>query len=141
MKYLVGRILASLFAAVLLLGTARAQLINEHLVSFAVPFEFTIGQRTFPAGSYSLVRTEPYLLELRDADKHSLAQIVTRSVQAQRAPEQSKVLFYTENGRHLLGQVWVGRESLGQEIYRPKNGSVLAKHSAAVDSTVAGARP
>jgi hypothetical protein len=138
MKYM-GRVLASLFAGVLLLGSAApAQQLNDHVVTFVVPFEFTIGQKTFPAGSYSLVRTEPYLLELRDADKHSLTQIVTRSVEALKAPDQSKVLFYSENGHHLLGQVWLGKETLGQEIYRPKNGSVLAKHSAPVEATVAG---
>ena len=138
MKYSIGRVFASLFAGVLLLGTAApAQLLNDHVVKFVAPFEFTIAQRTFPAGSYSLVRTEPYLLELRDADKHSLTQIVTRSVEALKAPEQSKVLFYSENGHHVLGQVWLGRETLGQEIYRPKNGSVVAKHTAPAEAMVA----
>jgi hypothetical protein len=142
MKHRFGRALASLFVGVLLLGSvAEAQLLNDHVVTFAVPFEFSIGQRTFPAGSYSLVRTEPYLLELRNADKQALAQVVTRSVEALQAPSQSKVLFYSENGRHVLGQVWLSRETLGQEIYRPKNGSVLAKHTAPVDTTVAGTRP
>lgn len=141
MKYSIARILASLFAGVLLLGTlAHAQALNDHVVTFVVPFEFTIAQKTFPAGSYSWVRTEPYLLELRDADKHSLTRVVTRSVEALQAPTQSKVLFYAENGRHVLGQVWLGKETLGQEIYRPKNGSVLAKHSAPVEATVAGAQ-
>ena len=141
MKY-VKNILASLFAVVVLFGTAaQAQLLNDHVVRFAVPFEFSVGQRTFPAGSYSVVRTEPYLLELRDADKHALTQIVTRSVQAAEAPQQSKVLFYSGNGRHVLGQVWLSREILGQEIYRPKNGSVLAKHGAPVEATVAGTQP
>ena len=54
MKYSIGRVLASLVAGVLLLGAvAQAQLLNDHVVTFAVPFEFTIGQKTFPAGSYS----------------------------------------------------------------------------------------
>lgn len=141
MKYSIGRVLASLVAGVLLLGAvAQAQLLNDHVVTFAVPFEFTIGAKTFPAGSYSLVRTEPYLLELRDADKRSLTQVVTHSVEALQAPAESKVLFYSQNGRHLLGQVWLGKETLGQEIYRPKNGSVLAKHTAPVEATVAGER-
>src|SRR5436189_1251046 len=83
MKYNMGCVLASLFVSVLLLGSfAPAQQLNDHVVTFVVPFEFTIGQKTFSAGSYSLVRTEPYLLELRDADRHSLTQIVTRSVEA-----------------------------------------------------------
>jgi hypothetical protein len=141
MKYRIARILASLFAGVLLLGTmAQAQFLHDHVVTFVVPFEFTIGQKTFPSGSYSLVRIEPYLLQLRDADKRSLTEVVTRSVQASQAPDQSKVLFYSENGRHLLGQVWLGKETLGQEIYRPKNGSVLAKHTPPVEATVAGER-
>ena len=141
MKYSMARVLASLFAGVLLMGTlVQAQMLNDHVVKFVAPFEFTVGQKTFPAGSYSVVRTEPYLLELRDADKRSLTQVVTRSVEALQAPAQSKVLFYEENGRHFLGQVWLGKETLGQEIYRPKNGSVLAKHSAPVESTVAGER-
>ncbi|HZQ69013.1 MAG TPA: hypothetical protein VFA68_10895 [Terriglobales bacterium] len=137
MKFSIGRFLASLAAGVLLLATVAPAQVSEHAVKFAAPFEFTIGQRTFPAGSYSLVRTEPYLLELRDADKRSLTRVVTRSVQTLEAPEESKVLFYSENGRHLLGQVWLGRETLGQEIYRPKNGSVVASHRAPAEATIA----
>lgn len=138
MKYSIAGILASLVTAVLLVGSAaQAQTLNDHIVTFAVPFDFAIGQKTFPAGAYSLVRTEPYLLELRDADRHSLAQVVTRTVESLQTTAQSKVVFYTENGRHLLGQVWLAKDRVGQEIYRPRNGSVLAKHTAPVAATVA----
>lgn len=126
MKHLIARTLTSLYLAVLLLaGVAHAQ--YTQVIKVKVPFEFTVGKQTFPAGQYSLVRTASYLLVLRDSQARVLATVVTRSAEAAAAPASAKLEFYTDGDRHVLAQVWQQDNSIGQELYRPKAGPVVAQ--------------
>ena len=53
MKYLIARTLTSLMLVVAGLTAAQAQ--STSVIKVNVPFEFNFGDRTFPAGEYSLV--------------------------------------------------------------------------------------
>jgi hypothetical protein len=67
MENLTARILTVLLPSVLLLaGAAQAQY-EPHTLLVTVPFEFTAGAKTFPAGDYSIVSTAPDRLSVRDS--------------------------------------------------------------------------
>jgi len=100
MKKRIARSFASLLFGVLTLGlSARAQH-PERSIKANIPFDFTVGGRTFPAGRYRLVRVDPSVLELRDSAGRMLA----------------KLLFDSEGGGHVLTQVWQEDETIGQQI-------------------------
>ncbi|HVO81486.1 MAG TPA: hypothetical protein VMT28_12185 [Terriglobales bacterium] len=143
MKHLIARTLTSLSLAVLLLaGMAHAQYAS--VIKLKVPFEFVVGGQTFPAGEYSLVRTAPYLLVLRDAQAHSLMNVITRSTEAASAPTSPRVRFYTDGERHVLAQVWQQGDSIGQELYRPKAETVIARHRTVhteAEDVIVGSQP
>jgi hypothetical protein len=127
MKHLIAHTLTSLSLAVLLLaGVAHAQ--YTQVIKVNVPFDFAVGHQTFPAGEYSLVRTAPYLLVLRDAQARVLANLITRSAQAASAPAFPRLEFYSEGGQYRLAQVWQQNDTIGHELYRPKAGTVVARH-------------
>jgi hypothetical protein len=139
----IGRILTSLTTAVLLFASpAHAQWVDK-IVKARIPFEFTVGNKTFPAGSYSLVRTPPGFVILRDSRAHPVAVAITRSVQGYTAPAAPKLDFYVVDGRHVLGRVWQEDELYGDELFRPKDErSKLAKHKAEPAQLVAaGTQP
>ncbi|MBZ5600276.1 MAG: hypothetical protein LAN83_18375 [Acidobacteriia bacterium] len=130
MKHLIARTLTSLSLAVLLLaGVAHAQ--YAQVIKAKVPFEFTVGQRTFPAGQYSLVRSAPYLLVLRDAQARVLAMVVTRSTESATTPASAKLEFYNDGDRHILVRVWQQGNPIGQELYRRKAATVVARRRTA----------
>ena len=139
----IGRKLTSLTTAVLLFASlVHAQSIDK-TIKVKIPFEFTVGHKTFAAGSYSLVRTPPGFVILRDSRAHPVAVAITRSVQGYTAPATPKLDFYIVEGRHVLGRVWQEDELYGDELFRPKDErSKLAKHKAEPAQVVAaGTQP
>jgi len=116
MKKLIARSIASILLSVLTLGPFAQAQSPERTIKANIPFEFSVGNRSFPAGRYSLVRVEPFLLELRDPEGRVLANVLTQSVQSQTAPAQPRLLFDKEGGGHALTQVWQEDESIGQQL-------------------------
>jgi hypothetical protein len=139
MKNLVGRVLTSLLLGVLALGsTAHAQR-TEQIIKANIPFDFTVGTQFFPAGRYSLVRTEPWQLELRDSEGRLLVNVLTQSVETLAGPARPRLLFESEGGHHVLTQVWQENESIGQQILQPKWGTdAVRRHSGHVQTAKVG---
>ena len=121
MKKLIAHSIALILLSVVTLGLCAQAQSPERTIKADIPFEFSVGNRIFPGGRYSLVRTEPFLLELRDPDGRVLANVLTQSVQSQVAPAQPRLLFDNQGGGHALTQVWQENESIGQQLMPSKS--------------------
>lgn len=137
MKNLVARTLASLLLGVLTLGPAAQAQHAEQVIKANIPFEFSVGNQVFPAGTYSLVSSAPALLDLRDAEGHTLARVLTNSVETLKAPVSPTLEFNSEGGRYSLAQVWQENASIGQQLQRPKSWTKTAKRHSSHTQTVA----
>ena len=127
MKNLTTRILSVLLPTVLLLaGMARAQYAQRTLKAM-VPFEFTAGDKIFPAGSYSIVSTAPDRLDVRDSGNHFVASLITHSVEALNDDGRPRLVFSVVGSGYALTQVWMESSRLGYELAQPKPASVVAK--------------
>lgn len=94
--------------------TARAQ---EPLV-VDIPFAFTTGGMTLPAGEYRVQNTaeaSPALL-IQRTDGSAATYVLSNAVQANRPQTQSKLIFRCHGKRHFLSQVWVEGHSRGKEL-------------------------
>jgi hypothetical protein len=139
MKNLIASILTpSLFIVLLFAGTARAQF-EHHVIRVSVPFEFTIGEKSFPSGYYSLVRTAPVQFDLRDSNAHVLTSVLTHSVQSQKGSRSTRLEFSTAFGGHALTQVWVENENIGYELAAVRDTSLVAKRRSHESTRSAGA--
>ena len=68
----VSSILTGLSLAILcFVASAHAQY-SEQRATANIPFEFTVGNLSFPPGQYDFVRTESGVYMVRDADGHGL---------------------------------------------------------------------
>lgn len=129
MKSTITHILTPLFLVVLFVtGITHAQYVPR-IAEVKVPFDFTVGEKTFPAGEYSLVRLGPGRLELRDAYRQPLASLITYSVQSLEKSSSTKLRFSTADGGHALIQVWFEGELVGDELLAPKHRTALAKRN------------
>jgi hypothetical protein len=137
MKNLVGRTLTSLLLGVLAFGPAAQAQRIERVIKANIPFEFSVGSKTFPAGRYRLVSVSPAVLQLRDAEDHCLTVVLTNSVETLKAPGYSKLQFYGEDGRYALTEVWQEDFTFGQQLQLPKSMVKVAKRKAGLTEIVA----
>jgi hypothetical protein len=115
-----GRTLASLLLTVLLFaGFAHAQYVRL-TIQVEVPFEFRVGNKTFPAGGYRIVRNNPSTLVLQDSKGRVLTVMMTIPVWSATAPAAPKLLFYQYGKQHVLARIWQQGSSVGQELPLPK---------------------
>src|SRR5207302_4318743 len=105
------RILTLLSLAVLwLANTAHAQYVPR-IDKVNVPFDFTVSDKSFPSGEYSLVCT-PLHLKLRDSHNRVLASLFPHSVESMEEAAATKLQFSTEGDRALL-RLWIRGDRQG----------------------------
>jgi hypothetical protein len=88
-----------------------------------IPFEFTVGSVSLPAGQYEFIRTDDDIYQVRDADGRSLFAMPSASIQANGVPEKSALKFAAVDGRHVLVQIWNEQADIGSE-FRPEQSYV-----------------
>jgi hypothetical protein len=88
-------------------------------IEINVPFDFSLGNQTLPAGAYSIrhLSQTSMLVESADGRARVIAQ-ATGSVQmgANEKVPQEKVVFHQYGNQYFLAQVWMFRGSDGREL-------------------------
>jgi hypothetical protein len=142
MKQLITRTLTSLMLVVVWLATTAQAQSTPLVIKVNIPFEFSIGDRTFPPGDYSLVQPLQHLLALRDARGRTIASAFTSGVESSAAPTISKLKFNSIAGQNVLSEVWQQDSHLGQKLFAAKTRSTFAKHrSTEARETAEGSQP
>lgn len=105
-------------------GTAQAQVVRSSSFTTNVPFEFTVGNRTLPSGTYTfeMVLGTPSeadqvgILVVRSLDRvHYVAQ-VTDVAQMVEASEKASAIFRRHAGRVFLSEVREKGKSVGLQL-------------------------
>ena len=131
MKSFIVRIFAPmLFVVMGMAMAAPAQTISTIKVS--IPFEFSFGDKTFPAGNYALVQPSEHFLVLRGSEGNSLAEVPTQFVESFRPADGTKLKFYPSNGTYTLAEVWLRESYSGLELYKAKEQNFEKGHSVQV---------
>ena len=95
-----------------------------------VPFSFTVGHKTLPAGEYSV---EP---NRKDSNSFWLIQsmkgqdsvlIATNSVWTSETQENTRLVFNNYDGQYFLSQIWNVGDNSGRELHMPLLERRLAK--------------
>ena len=110
------------FLAIFAASTAHAQSGGEQTAN--VPFSFSVGGRTFPAGTYSVRRLNPQsdrtALSVRSADGRAGKIVLTLPVQSGAARESAKLVFNRYGHQYFLSQVWTTADNAGLELPRSR---------------------
>ena len=134
-RFLTGRFLALLLttasAVALASPMAHAQLVGE--LKANIPFKFTAGSTTFPAGSY-IIRvldiTEPNELVVVQEGGNVEAVISTIAAQAKQPIKQSELVFNKMGDREFLSEVWPDQSGTGYQIEKTRAELKLEKSGA-----------
>lgn len=132
----IASILTGLSLAVLFfVGSAHAQSDGKRMTA-NIPFEFTVGSISLPAGQYEFLRTGAggNIVRVRGVDGRSQFARISAFVQGDGPPEKSMLKFATVDGRHVLVQIWNGRSVSGTE-FSYEHTSVELAHSSFTHGT------
>jgi hypothetical protein len=133
----IASILAGLsLSALFFVPSAHAQYDAQKMTA-NIPFEFTVGSISLPAGQYEFQRTGVNIYLIRDANGFSHYTAASVPIEASRPTEKRTVKFVTMNGRHFLVQIWNGNVGMGGEFKYTQPYVELAKEPT-VHATVSG---
>ena len=118
-KFFAMIILVIMIAFVSALASASAQTPGHNLTA-NVPFEFNVGDKTMPAGDYTIGRlnSDGTALRIINRESDKSASRLTQAVQASQPGENSALVFKRYGDRFYLAQVWLVGERVGREMLK-----------------------
>ena len=112
--------------------SARAQN-NATRLSANIPFEFSVGNQTMPAGEYTITCTNPTsdlkVLQLRTRDGHESVMLRTSSV-IRNAPGDAKLVFNRYGNQYFFAQAWFQADSTGMQASKSRSEKQIARELA-----------
>jgi hypothetical protein len=87
-----------------------------------IPFDFSVSDKTFPAGVYSVTRVnqEKVMLRLSSEDGGEAIHVVTIPVQAKESPKTAKLIFRRYGETNFLSQIWESDEIQGRQLLKSR---------------------
>jgi hypothetical protein len=98
---------------------AKAQALAEGTIEADVPFAFIVGEKTFPAGKYTLKRagdTNPGVLEIRNDNGRGTIFFDVETAQANENPRQTKLVFEKIGDQYFLSEIWASDTNVGYRL-------------------------
>jgi len=128
MKKQVFRILA-VFSLLLTLSAAVVHAQSKRSI-INVPFSFTVGHKTLPAGEYTVEPNRKDSISswlIQNMNGHDSAIFFTSSVWTGETQENARLVFNNYEGKYFLSQIWNAGDNSGRELYMPRLERQLAK--------------
>jgi hypothetical protein len=97
-------------------GSAIAQTIH---VRANIPFNFTVGSKTFPAGTYdvgTIGLSDTKMLQLQARDGSSSMMIASNTAENLKPADETKLVFNQYRDRYFLSQIWAVGETRGHQL-------------------------
>jgi len=106
------------FFAALAVTSAHAQ--TSSVQTASIPFDFTVGDRTLPAGEYHVERlnpqSDPAAVALRSQDGKVSVNVLTMPRGSGKAKDAPRLVFNRYGQRHFLAQIWRAADTTGMEL-------------------------
>jgi hypothetical protein len=127
-----------LFATLFVLSMFAAQAVQaQQSLVVNVPFDFTAGSTTLPAGEYSILKStiDTSLLTIQRADLSVSIIIPTMAAVSSDRQSESRLIFHRYGDRYFLSQVWSAGNSRGRVLSKSaseKEVATIAKNESQV---------
>ncbi|HEX8734610.1 MAG TPA: hypothetical protein VF721_04755 [Pyrinomonadaceae bacterium] len=116
-----------------LVGITRAASASEYRAH--IPFDFTVGEKSFRAGDYSItfanLTSSQRRLIIRSADGKEAALVVVMPKETTKQLKNSVLVFDVSDDRYSLAEIKTNQ--LSAELYQTKSEEKLAKNSPRVE--------
>jgi hypothetical protein len=130
--------LRSILAALVVLFMATAAHAQQATLTGFVPFNFVVGDRTYPAGNY-LFKNNGVVLIITDADRAKTEVTLSHSCESAARSVDTKLVFDTMGGYYFLRQIWVAGSLTGRELPKSRMEVRLAQNHEQPESVIVAA--
>jgi hypothetical protein len=115
--------------------SAKAQSTTCALLSADIPFDFIVGNRTLPAGTYSVkcvnATTDRKAFRFASKDGRESVLIQTNLISANTSHDGAKLVFHRYGDHYFFAQIWVGDNDPGFEAPKTRTQKRMAQDVAA----------
>lgn len=138
-------IAAIMLATVAGLSTAQAQTSPTLNLTANIPFDFKVGDKTFPAGEYIVSCLNPTapskVLQIRSKLGTASAMLQTNSVNGL-SQDKGRLVFHRYGDQYFFAQAWMAAEGIGMQAPRAKASKALelAGEKRTTETVIASAR-
>ena len=88
------------------------QISDRHMLTVTVPFNFTAGGMSLPAGQYEVVHVmNPGWIMLKTSDGNAMALVHVTISDMTNESTANKLVFNRYHGKYYLSQVWTARDA------------------------------
>lgn len=112
-------------------GTARAQVVDAVVAN--IPFAFTVGKITLPAGQYTV---KPFgsmpenFMAISNQEGKIQQVFMIEDTQANKPPHQAELIFHRVGGQYFLYKVFDPENQSGAQLQEPRAERRLEKEAA-----------
>jgi hypothetical protein len=93
-------------AFIVMLGASSAKA-SSTMLRADIPFDFTVGSATLPAGTYTITEATPGVLQIRNEKLGSdAAFVLANSLESPKPQDSGKLIFNRYGDTYFLNQVW-----------------------------------
>lgn len=104
-------------------GSAHGQSLSNS-VRIKVPFDFTVGDKKFPTGEYSITRAQPssgdLLLRISSVQGNRNTFRLTSGVATSAAKDSDTLVFHQYGDQYFLSQVWTAGADVGRMFFESR---------------------
>ncbi len=100
----------------------------DHRMRANVPFDFIVGDKTLPAGTYTISKpTLSGTLRIENVDSGESVIVMSTVVEGVRPNDETKFVFTRYADQYFLDQVWVVGDVSGDKLVKSRAKRQLAK--------------
>lgn len=127
-----------LLTIALLLGAVSVytQAENVPFVKVSIPFNFTVGNQTLPAGDYTISDSDVHpqsVIWLQSSDGKYVAVVGTHPSYALAPSAKTQLIFQHSGSEYFLSQIWTLGSTSGRELLSSNRAKELAKNGSSSD--------
>ena len=138
MKINLFRFLVLATVALVLASTAYAQGVN---VRAKVPFQFVLGDKTYPAGEYNVqtITDSKFILRLTNTDAKDWVVTYSHPTISLIPAKQTVLVFHRRGTTYFLYRVWSAESSVGREFSRSRTETRMALNTTSAGTVIVAA--
>jgi len=117
LAYTVFTLLSLIFSLSAISGYAQSKTLIGRV---EIPFDFSIRDKTLPAGIYRVERIFQDVILIRSEDGQEACVSLTMPVRAKETPETARLLFHRYDETYFLFQIWEPGSDDGRQVLKSR---------------------